>query len=90
MPPPDVIVANHRISRDYAEPRRWSADSRRVFFVATTPDSTPQNQKQAFYSISRIGGDPAFIVGIPNDANAADFSPDIRQAAVFWGEPVTF
>jgi Tol biopolymer transport system component len=77
------VATDLGIHREYAEPRRWSADSRRIFFFATIPDSTPQNQKQGAYSISVIGGDPALIMDMPNDASGADFSPDAREAAVF-------
>lgn len=77
------VATDLGIHRDYAKPRHWSADSRRVFFSATTPASTPQNPKRGFYSISAIGGDPAFIMDRPKDAIATDFSPDVRELAVF-------
>jgi serine/threonine protein kinase/Tol biopolymer transport system component len=76
------VATDLGIRRDVAWPRRWSADSRRVILFATTPDSTLQNWKLASYSISAIGGDPAFITEIPKDLEEGDFSPDLRTLAV--------
>jgi hypothetical protein len=53
------VATDLGIRREYAEPRRWSADSTRVFFTATTPEFNAQNPKLGFYSISALGGDPA-------------------------------
>ncbi len=47
------------------------------------PDANPSNYELAFYGISAIGGDPAFITDVPRRTVAADFSPDFRTFAAF-------
>jgi len=72
------------IHREYVAPRGWSLNSRRIFFFAPAADSTPQNPKHGAYSISVMGGDPAFIMEMPKDDSAVGaFSPDVREAALF-------
>lgn len=72
------------VHREYVAPRGWSTNARRIFFFAPAADSTPQNPKPGAYSISVMGGDPAFIMEMPkNDPPVGTFSPDMRAAALF-------
>ncbi len=76
------IATDLGVRSDGSAPIRWSADSRRLIFIRTTPEYTLQNVKLATYSISPIGGDPSFVMNVPNEPETGDFSPDLRTYAM--------
>jgi serine/threonine protein kinase len=68
--------------RDYAHPKGWSPDSRRVLFIGPAQDATAANATEALYSVAALGGEPELLMPVPDNDVPRDVSPDNQAVAV--------
>jgi Tol biopolymer transport system component len=70
------------VNREYAEPTRWSPDSKRMLFFAPGPDSTEAKPTRALYSIAVVGGEPELLTPMPDYQVWEEVSPDNQTMAI--------